>query len=129
MNQLHGTTKIIHRKKVLTLVSSIRLVYRRMIFYLYRSEWYSAKEKPTVRILPHWNWTDETLRERKMLVDGKVPVRTFSNAASVELFLMVSRLVKRNLLRKRQKMDVHTMRELNQVNCILSGSLNTNQAH
>lgn len=30
--------------KVLALVSSIRLVYRRMIFTLYRSEWYSAKK-------------------------------------------------------------------------------------
>ena len=69
-------------------------------FYLYRSEWYSAKEKPTVRILPHWNWTDETLRDRKMLVDGKVPVRTFSNAASVELFLNGESLGKKEFTKK-----------------------------
>ena len=69
-------------------------------FYLYRSEWYSAKEKPTVRILPHWNWTEETLKERKMLVDGKVPVRTFSNAASVELFLNGESLGKKEYTKK-----------------------------
>lgn len=70
-------------------------------FYLYRSEWYSDKEKPTVRILPHWNWTEETLKERKMLVDGKVPVRTFSNAASVELFLNGESLGKKEFTKKR----------------------------
>ena len=69
-------------------------------FYLYRSEWYSAKEKPTVRILPHWNWTEETLKDRKMLVDGKVPVRTFSNAASVELFLNGESLGKKEFTKK-----------------------------
>ena len=70
-------------------------------FYLYRSEWYSDKEKPTVRILPHWNWTEETLKDRKMLVDGKVPVRTFSNAASVELFLNGESLGKKEFTKKR----------------------------
>lgn len=70
-------------------------------FYLYRSEWYSDKEKPTVRILPHWNWTEETLKERKMLVDGKVPVRTFSNAANVELFLNGQSLGKKEFTKKR----------------------------
>ena len=69
-------------------------------FYLYRSEWYSAKEKPTVRILPHWNWTEETLKDRKMLVDGKVPVRTFSNAANVELFLNGESLGKKEFTKK-----------------------------
>ena len=69
-------------------------------FYLYRSEWYSAKEKPTVRIMPHWNWTDETLRERNMLVNGKVPVRTFSNAASVELLLNDKSLGKKEFTKK-----------------------------
>ena len=70
-------------------------------FYLYRSEWYSDKEKPTVRILPHWNWTEETLKDRKMLVDGKVPVRTFSNAANVELFLNGQSLGKKEFTKKR----------------------------
>ena len=70
-------------------------------FSLYRSEWYSDKEKPTVRILPHWNWTEETLKDRKMLVDGKVPVRTFSNAANVELFLNGESLGKKEFTKKR----------------------------
>ena len=69
-------------------------------FYLYRSEWYSAKEKPTVRIMPHWNWTEETLKERNMLVNGKVPVRTFSNASSVELFLNNESLGKKEFVKK-----------------------------
>ena len=69
-------------------------------FYLYRSEWYSAKEKPTVRIMPHWNWTEETLKERNMLINGKVPVRTFSNAASVELFLNNESLGKKEFTKK-----------------------------
>ena len=69
-------------------------------FYLYRSEWYSAKEKPTVRIMPHWNWTDETLKERNMLINGKVPVRTFSNAASVELLLNNKSLGKKEFVKK-----------------------------
>ena len=69
-------------------------------FYLYRSEWYSAKEKPTVRIMPHWNWTEETLKERNMLINGKVPVRTFSNAASVELFLNNESLGKKEFVKK-----------------------------
>ena len=69
-------------------------------FYLYRSEWYSAKEKPTVRIMPHWNWTEETLKERNMLINGKVPVRTFSNATSVELFLNNESLGKKEFTKK-----------------------------
>ena len=69
-------------------------------FYLYRSEWYSAKEKATVRIMPHWNWTEETLKERNMLINGKVPVRTFSNAASVELFLNNESLGKKEFVKK-----------------------------
>lgn len=69
-------------------------------FYLYRSEWYSAKEKPTVRIMPHWNWTEETLKERNMLINGKVPVRTFSNAASVELLLNNKSLGKKEFVKK-----------------------------
>ena len=36
-----------------------------------------------------------------MLVDGKVPVRTFSNAASVELFLNGESLGKKEFTKKR----------------------------
>ena len=56
-----------------------------------------------------------------MLVDGKVPVRTFSNAASVELFLNGQSLGKKEFTKKRTEDGRHIMRELNQVNCILSG--------
>lgn len=54
-------------------------------YYLYQSQWTSAGKNPMVHILPHWNWEDEKLRA-KLLVDGKIPVRVYSNAAAVELF-------------------------------------------
>ena len=50
--------------------------------------------------MPHWNWTEETLKERNMLINGKVPVRTFSNAASVELFLNNESLGKKEFVKK-----------------------------
>jgi beta-galactosidase len=46
-------------------------------FYLYQSKW---RPEPMVHILPHWNWPDE--------FKGKeIPVWTYTNAESVELFL------------------------------------------
>jgi len=46
-------------------------------FYLYQSQW---RPEPMVHILPHWNWPDE--------FKGKaIPVWTYTNADSVELFL------------------------------------------
>ena len=46
-------------------------------FYLYQSKW---RPEPMVHILPHWNWPDE--------FKGKaIPVWTYTNADSVELFL------------------------------------------
>ena len=40
-----------------------------------------------VHLLPHWNWEDPTLKANVADADGKIPVRAYSNAASVELFL------------------------------------------
>jgi beta-galactosidase len=45
-------------------------------YYLYQSQW---SEKPTVHILPHWNWQQFTGK--------KIPVWCYSNADTVELFL------------------------------------------
>ena len=56
-------------------------------FYLYQSQWVSAKKKPMVHLLPHWNWEDPTLKANVADAEGKIPVRAYSNAASVELFL------------------------------------------
>ena len=69
-------------------------------FYLYQSQWRSVKDKPMVHMLPHWNWDEESLQDRKMLVDGKVPVRVFSNAASVELYLNNESLGKKTFTKK-----------------------------
>ena len=56
-------------------------------FYLYQSQWVSAKKKPMVHLLPHWNWENRELASKVEDADGKIPVRAYSNAASVELFL------------------------------------------
>ncbi len=46
-------------------------------FYLYQSQW---RAEPMVHLLPHWNWPVE--------YEGKpIPVWTYTNADSVELFL------------------------------------------
>jgi beta-galactosidase len=46
-------------------------------FYLYQSQW---RAEPMVHLLPHWNWPPEYA--------GKpIPVRAYTNAESVELFL------------------------------------------
>ncbi len=46
-------------------------------FYLYQSRWSAA---PMVHILPHWNWPAE-------FAGKAIPVWTYTNADSVELFL------------------------------------------
>ena len=69
-------------------------------FYLYQSQWRSVQDKPMVHMLPHWNWDEQSLQDRKMLVDGKVPVRVFSNAASVELYLNNESLGKKTFTKK-----------------------------
>lgn len=55
-------------------------------YYLYQSQWLKPETDPMVHIFPHWNWENESLKN-KVLIDGKIPVRIYSNAASVELFL------------------------------------------
>ncbi|WP_082782044.1 Ig-like domain-containing protein, partial [Streptococcus sp. DD10] len=54
-------------------------------YYLYQSQWVSAQKKPMVHLLPHWNWEDAKLRANVANENGEIPVRAFSNAASVEL--------------------------------------------
>ncbi|MCY7102840.1 LPXTG-anchored adhesin/beta-galactosidase BgaA [Streptococcus oralis] len=56
-------------------------------FYLYQSQWVSVKKKPMVHLLPHWNWENRELASKVEDADGKIPVRAYSNASSVELFL------------------------------------------
>ena len=46
-------------------------------YYLYRSHW--APEKPTVHILPHWNWPER--------VGQNVPVYVYTHGDSAELFV------------------------------------------
>ena len=56
-------------------------------YYLYQSQWVSAKKKPMVHLLPHWNWEDQDLADNVADAENKIPVRAYSNAASVELYL------------------------------------------
>ncbi|WP_270308969.1 Ig-like domain-containing protein [Streptococcus koreensis] len=56
-------------------------------FYLYQSQWLSAEKHPMVHLLPHWNWDNPELANRVMDEEGRIPVRTFSNAHSVELIV------------------------------------------
>jgi len=51
--------------------------FRKDRFYLYQSQW---RTEPMVHLLPHWNWPAE--------FNGKpIPVWTYTNADSVELFV------------------------------------------
>jgi len=52
-------------------------------FYLLQSQWLDPETDPMVHILPHWNWEDD----RSIDIDGKTPIRIYSNARSVEVFL------------------------------------------
>ena len=56
-------------------------------YYLYQSQWVDADQHPMLHILPHWNW--EIHKSYQQIVDkyGDIPVRVYSNARSVELFL------------------------------------------
>lgn len=40
-----------------------------------------------VHLLPHWNWENKELIDNVADAENKIPVRAYSNAASVELFL------------------------------------------
>ena len=79
-------------------------------FYLYQSQWVSVKKKPMVHLLPHWNWEDKELADKVADSEGKIPVRAYSNAASVELFLNGQSLgVKK--FNKKQTSDGRTYQE------------------
>ena len=56
-------------------------------YYFYQSQWLELDQHPMVHILPHWNW--EIHQSYQQVVDkyGDIPVRVYSNAGSVELFL------------------------------------------
>lgn len=76
-------------------------------YYLYQSQWTDVKENPMVHIMPHWNWENDAMRKKvtypeKSVLDylddkekvdysddsiGKIPVRIYSNAPCVELFV------------------------------------------
>jgi len=79
-------------------------------FYLYQSQWVSVKKKPMVHLLPHWNWENRDLASKVEDAQGKIPVRAYSNAASVELFLNGKSLgVKK--FNKKQTSDGRTYQE------------------
>ena len=79
-------------------------------YFLYQSQWVPAEKKPMVHLLPHWNWENPTLKENVADADGNIPVRAYSNAASVELFLNGNTLGKKTFTKK-QTSDGRTYQE------------------
>ncbi|MDU1467793.1 MAG: LPXTG-anchored adhesin/beta-galactosidase BgaA [Streptococcus mitis] len=79
-------------------------------FYLYQSQWVSAKKKPMVHLLPHWNWENKELIDNVADAENKIPVRAYSNAASVELFLNGQSLGEKKF-NKKQTSDGRTYQE------------------
>ena len=79
-------------------------------YFLYQSQWVSSEKKPMVHLLPHWNWENPTLKENVADADGNIPVRAYSNAASVELFLNGNTLGKKTFTKK-QTSDGRTYQE------------------
>ena len=63
-----------------------------------------------VHLLPHWNWEDPTLKDNVADADGKIPVRAYSNAASVELLLNGESLGQKTFTKK-QTSDGRTYQE------------------
>ena len=58
-----------------------------MIITSTKSQWLSADKHPMAHLLPHWNWENKELANRVMDEEGRIPVRFFSNAHSVELIV------------------------------------------
>ena len=56
-------------------------------YYLYQSQWLDVNENPMVHIFPHWNWEDESIRNKVIDGNGNIPIRVYSNASKVELFV------------------------------------------
>lgn len=54
-------------------------------YYLYQSQWLDVEDAPMVHIFPHWNWENNNLRSKVTVDGGKIPVRVYSNAPTVEL--------------------------------------------
>ena len=80
-----------------------------------------------VHLLPHWNWENRDLASKVEDAQGKIPVRAYSNAASVELFLNGQSLGVKKFNKNKLVMVVPTKKVPMLRNSILSGRLLTNQ--
>lgn len=56
-------------------------------YYLYQSQWLDGESDPRVHIVGHYNWEDPVLRAQRQNEDGSIPIKVYSNADAVELFL------------------------------------------
>lgn len=74
-------------------------------FYFYQSQWLELEKQPMVHIMPHWNWEDPELLASQGTVlgtfDKKIPVRIYSNAPKVELFLNDRSLGMKSFIQKK----------------------------
>ena len=62
-------------------------------YYLIQSQWLNVETDPMVHILPHWNWEND---DSITYEDGTMPIRVYSNARSVEVFLNGTSLGKKS---------------------------------
>ena len=86
-----------------------------------------CQEETDGTLLPHWNWENKELASKVEDSDGKIPVRAYSNAASVELFLNGQSLGVKKFNKNKPVMAVPTKKVPMLRNSILSGRLLTNQ--
>lgn len=56
-------------------------------YYLYQSQWLDFNKYPMAHIVGHYNWEEEYLLNQYKRPDGKIPVRVYTNAPSVELYI------------------------------------------
>ncbi len=80
-----------------------------------------------VHLLPHWNWENKELASKVADSEGKIPVRAYSNASSVELFLNGKSLGLKTFNKNKPAMGGLTKKVQMLMNFILNGKLPINQ--
>ena len=58
-------------------------------YFLYQSQWLDRSNPKNIfaHIVGHYNWEDQTLASQMLNSDGTLPVKVYSNASQVELFV------------------------------------------
>lgn len=56
-------------------------------YYLYQSQWLDFEKYPMAHIVAHYNWEEKERLDQYLTPDGKVPVRVYTNAPKVAVFM------------------------------------------